>query len=199
MGTETQITMELPTWREVEDDVEEIVQEFYGADDAVARVVDEGPEQFALMVRYDGDLIRDPRAFTEETKGAVVLATITSPITESQVRVIYKRVTGGAAEDDRTAVLPIDGIIDRYDLHPTDHDRVWARHEDDDQRLIDAGRTLADEFPEVRVLVSESAQQDEETTWGYMEAFNLMTIRDAPSQSEIRPEQIVQEFREQFR
>lgn len=199
MGAETQIAMELPRWREVEDAVEGIVQEYYGADEADARVVDEGPEQFAIDVTYDGDLIKDPRAFTEEEDGAVVLATLTEPIGESRVRVIYKRITGETARNDRSAALPIGVLVDRYDLYPTDHDRVWTRHEDDDQRLIDVGKTIADEFPEVRVLVSESSQPEEDSTWGYMGAFNLVTVRDTPSRSEMRPEQIIQEFRAQFR
>lgn len=55
--------------------------------------------------------------------------------------------------------------VEEHSLESTDHDRVWWTHTPPDDRAFDAATDVADEFPELKVVGTESRFQMSDVKW----------------------------------
>lgn len=55
--------------------------------------------------------------------------------------------------------------VEENSLERTGHDRVWWSHSPPDERALDAATRIADEFPDLRVVGTESRIQMSDVKW----------------------------------
>jgi len=165
-----------PTSHIVEGNAELVMKEFYGANDVVTKVVEESASSYILEVWYEGELRCVPRAYTyQNVDGRVHLFGIGEEINDNKVQMYVTRTTPEALHYDLDQALPIEPIVDRYDLTPTSYERVWVRKGSPGENALGQCQRMSKGLP-VRVVVSQTDIGEEPVEMGYLSGYNLVTV-----------------------
>lgn len=151
------------------ENTEEILQQEFGADDAVATVESSGRNEFTLNVWYSGELYRDYRPFTyEEPESSwTQIVGIDEHIDDSHVKVHYIFTPG-------SETLPAEPFIERFNFEPTHHDRIYTKNDVTHSDIKIATR-LTIRFPST-LLLSRTDIFETDVEWGYIGDYDILTL-----------------------
>jgi len=187
-----------PTTDTVEGNAGLVMKEFYGADEVVARVVEESNDSYTFEVWYEGEIRSIPRAYTyQDNDGRIQLFGIGEQVSENKVRMHLTHTTPESLHYELGQALPIEPLIDRYDITPTSYDHVWVKKGSPRESALEQCQRIAVEFP-VRVVISQTDVGEEPFEWGFLSGYNLVTVSCESSVPREWMDETIDELRERL-
>lgn len=83
----------------------------------------------------------------------------------------------------------------RHDLEPTDHDRVWWTHTPPDDRAYSAAVEIADEFPDLYVVGTESRVQMADVKWDLSPDHDVLVMGFYPIRANFHTRDVIEDVR----
>lgn len=88
-----------------------------------------------------------------------------------------------------------EAYVREHNLHATDHDRIWWTHENPDDRAWDSATHIAKEFPDLRLVCTESRHQTSDVQWQLSDDHSTVVLGYYPLNADKWDHEVIPEIR----
>lgn len=92
--------------------------------------------------------------------------------------------------------MDFESYREEHGLEPTDHDRVYWTHTPPDERAYGAAVEIADEFPELTVVGTESRIQTSDVKWDLSDDRDVIVMGFYPIRADFWTHEVIEDVRE---